>query len=188
MNILKSTEEESFEFLSLSDINEEYADDFIFFLLKLQSSRPALISDETSELSINSEETKLYRFPIDSSKIEKVQVLVENLKGSIEVDTFFDNSYDEFEEIERDSGDYPKKVKLSYKKTLHPEQRTTFMETLDVINNSTNIIMNVVGIDEISSFKIKIITKKLNVDSFANKIGSTKNTYIFAFILYYLIY
>ena len=118
------------------------------------------------------DETKLFRYPIDSVNYKKVEIIVEDLKGSTEVSAFFDIStknetQDGYDENSRVNGLHGKN---DFKRSndLQTEKSSTTNSTIDVLENSTFLILNVYGIDDINAFKIKIKPIKLiNTNSFA---------------------
>ena len=158
LSILHRNENDSLDNWYLEDMSSDRFDDFVAFILKLVSSRPALISQQTSELRVNMDETKVYRYPLDSKNFKKLEIIVENLKDSTEVSGFFDVSTT-IENARVNSFRMP-----SY---LQYGKSSATNLTIDVLENSTYLLLNVAGIEDTNVFKLKINPIK-STNSLAN--------------------
>ena len=121
----------------LGDIDENQKRNFVKFIHGLISREAALIPKVTSELTLEYDQSRLFRYPVENLNRENIEVLVENLKEKVEISFFFDER-DEFESYE-----IKKKI-------------ISFSKRIEVPKKSKNLFINAKAIGDKSLFKIRI--------------------------------
>ena len=121
----------------LGDIDENQKRNFVKFIHGLISKEAALIPKVTSELTLEYDQSRLFRYPVENLNRENFEVFVENLKGEVEISFLFDES-DEFESYE-----IKKKI-------------ISFSKRIEVPKKSKNLFINAKAIEDKCLFKIRI--------------------------------